>query len=168
MRIVMGSVAKGFGLKTPVKAHLEAQGHEVIDVGCHDTDRFYKYPAVAERVARALQDGRADLAINCCGSGTGAAICTDKYRGVCAASCESVRTAELIRIVNDANCLCMGESIVSPELGCEMADAFLAARFLDMDGIPEDVLAFWKEARDEAYAKGVEATDRELETLDRA
>ncbi len=165
MKVIMGSVAKGFGLKMPIKAHLEAQGHEVIDVGCHDTDTFYKFPSAAERVAKALQDGEADLAINCCGSGTGASICTDKYRGVCALSCESVKTAELARIVNDANCLCMGESIVSPELGCQMADAFLAATFQDMDGIPDEVLAFWKEARDEAYSKGIDATDREIETL---
>ncbi len=166
MKIIMGSVAKGYGLKMPIKAHLEAQGHEVIDVGCYDTDRFYKFPSVAERVAKALQDGVAPFAINCCGSGTGASICTNKYKGVCALSCESVKTAELARIVNDANCLCMGESIVPPELGCQMADAFLAAKFQDMDGIPDHVLAFWKEARDEAYAKGIDATEREIETLE--
>lgn len=165
MKVIMGSVAKGYGLKMPIKAHLEAQGHEVVDVGCYDTDTFYKFPSAAERVAKALQDGIADFAINCCGSGTGAAICTDKYKGVCALSCESIKTAELARIVNDANCLCMGESIVPPELGCKMADAFLDAKFQDMDGIPEDVLTFWKEARDEAYSKGIEATERKIETL---
>ena len=80
-------------------------------------------------------------------------------------SCESVKTAELARVVNDANCLCMGESIVEPELGCKMADAFLAARFQAMDGAPTDVLDFWKEARDAAYSKGIEADDREIETM---
>jgi ribose 5-phosphate isomerase B len=165
MKVIMGSVAKGYGLKMPIRAHLEAQGHEVIDVGCYDADRFYKFPSVAERVAKALADGLAPFAINCCGSGTGASICTNKYKGVCAVSCETVKTAELARIVNDANCLCMGESIVPPELGCRMADAFLAARFQDMEGIPADVLAFWKEARDEAYALGVEPGEREIEIL---
>lgn len=165
MKVIMGSVAKGFGLKMPIKEHLEKQGHEVIDVGCYDTDQFYKFPSVAERVAKALQDGVAEFAINCCGSGTGAAICTDKFKGVCALSCESVKTAELARKVNDANCLCMGEGVVNPELGCQMADVFLAAKFQDVEGIPEDVLAFWKEARDEAYSKGISAVKRELETL---
>ena len=80
-------------------------------------------------------------------------------------SCESVATARLARVVNDANCLCMGESIVTPELGCEMADAFVAARFQDAEDIPADVLEFWKEARDELMARGVEATDRDIETL---
>jgi ribose 5-phosphate isomerase B len=165
MKVIMGSVAKGHGLKMAVRAHLEAGGHQVIDVGCHDTDRFYKFPSVAERVARALRDGAAGLAINCCGSGTGAAICTDKYAGVCAVSCESVETARLARVVNDANCLCMGEAVVSPELGCELADAFLAAEFGAAEGVPSEVLAFWREAREEAYARGAEPRERPVEIL---
>ena len=165
MKIIMGSVAKGYTLKQAIKKHLEAQGHEVIDVGCHDTDTFYKFPAAGQRVARALQQGQAPLAINCCGSGTGAGISAGKFKGVCAVSCESVQTARLARVVNDANCMCLGESIVSPELGCEMADAFIEARFQDMDGIPDEVLAFWKEARDELMERGDIAGPRELETL---
>ena len=81
-------------------------------------------------------------------------------------SCPSVQSAKLARVVNDANCLCMGESVVPPELGCEMADAFLAAQFQDAEGIPQKVLDFWKEARDEAYGKGEIATDREIETME--
>lgn len=165
MKIIMGSVAKGFALKMAVKAHLEAQGHEIIDVGCYDTDKFYKFPAVGERVAKALQDGKAPLAINCCGSGTGASITANKFKGVCACSCESVKTAELIRAVNDANCLCMGEGVVSAELGCAMADAFINAQFQNMAGVPADVLDFWREARDEAFSRGAIANVREIETL---
>jgi hypothetical protein len=34
-----------------------------------------------------------------------------------------------------------------------------------MEGIAQDVLDFWKEARDEAMSRGDIATDREIETL---
>jgi len=165
MRIVMGAVTKGFRLKEAVKAHLTDQGHEVVDVGCYDADCFYKFPSAGERVAEALQQGRGDLAINICGSGTGACIAANKFRGVCAVSCESEETARLARIVNDANCLCMGEGIVAPDLACRIADAFIAARFQDAPEVPEKVRAFWKEARDELMARGDEAAQRELETL---
>lgn len=165
MKIIMGSVAKGFALKSAIKKHLETQGHEIIDVGCYDTDKFYKFPSVGERVAKALQDRKAPLAINCCGSGTGASITANKFKNVCAVSCESVKTAKLARIVNDANCICMGEGVVNPELGCEMADAFINSKFQDMDGIPPEVLKFWKEARDEAMSRGDIANEREIETL---
>ena len=166
MKVILGSVVKGFALKEAVKARLQSLGHEIIDVGCHDTSAFVKFSSIGQRVAKALQDGAAPLAINCCGSGTGAAIAAGKYRGVCAVSCESVHTARMIRVVNDANCLCMGESAVTPDLACEMAEAFVSARFLDAEGIPPEVLEFWKEARDELMNKGeAAAAAREIETL---
>ncbi len=164
MKIIMGAPVKGKVLKDAVKAHLEKQGHEIIDVGCFCTDNFVKYPSIGERVAKALQDDVAELAINCCGSGTGAAIGADKFKGVLACACESVKTAELIRKVNGANCLCMGEDIVSEELGCQMADAFINAKFQDAP-VPQAILDFWKEAGDEMIARGEIATERKIETL---
>jgi len=80
-------------------------------------------------------------------------------------SCESERTARLARVVNDANCLCLGEDVVRPELGCRMAEAFVEARFQDAPAVPEAVRAFWREARDELMARGAEPGTRELEFL---
>ena len=74
MKIAVGSVVKGFKLKEAVKAHLQSRGHTVTDVGCPDTAQFCKFPSVGQRIAHALGSGAAELAINCCGSGTGAAI----------------------------------------------------------------------------------------------
>lgn len=166
MKVIVGSVVKGFALKEAVAKHLRALGHEVIDVGCHGTAKFVKFPSIGQRVARALQEGVAPLAINCCGSGTGASIAAGKYRGVCAVSCESVETARMIRVVNGANCLCMGELVVPPDLACRMAEAFVAAEFQDAPSIPAEVRAFWREARDELMAKGeASAAAREIETM---
>ncbi len=166
MKIIMGAVTKGFKLKEAVKVHLEKQGHEIIDVGCYDADTFYKFPASGQRVAEALQKGLAPLAINICGSGTGACITANKFKGVCAVSCESDKTARLARVVNDANCLCMGEMILNPDHACQIADAFTSAKFQDAPGIPPKVLAFWKEARDELMARGDKAGPRQMEVLD--
>ena len=49
MRIVIGSVVKGFALKSAIKQWLEKAGHTVTDVGCQDTAVFVKFPSVAER-----------------------------------------------------------------------------------------------------------------------
>jgi len=165
MKIILGSVVKGFQLKQALTAHLKAQGHEIIDVGCHDTSRYVKFTSIGQRVARALQTGAAPLAINCCGSGAGAAVSAGKHKGVIAVVCESVATARLLRVVMDGNCLCMGESIVTPELACQMADAFLGARFQDMPNVPPHALDFWRQARDELKAIGPVAAGREIETL---
>ena len=165
MKIIVGAPVKGFKLKTAVVRYLTERGHEIVDVGCYETDRFVKYPSIGERVAKALQDGTAEIAINFCGSGTGAAISANKYSGVLACACESVKTATLIRVVNGANCLCMGEDIVSEELGCEMAEAFINAKFQDNPNAALEVREFWKEARDEMIAKGVPARERKIETM---
>lgn len=164
MKVIMGSAVKGLALKTAIKAHLEKQGHQVIDIGCFNSENFIKYTSIGERVAKALQDGIAQLAINCCGSGTGASMSAGKFKGVLACSCESVATAKMIRSVNGANCLCLGESIVSPRLGCKMADAFLNARFKDGD-VPQFIKEFWDEANREMISRGEIAKERELETL---
>jgi len=165
MRIILGAAPKGFRLKEAIKSHLVANGNEVLDVGCYDTERFYKFTSIGERVAEALQKGQGDLAISVCWTGTGASIAANKFRGVCAVSCESEETARLSRIVNDANCLCLGEGIVSVELGCRIADAFISARFQDAPDVPGEIRAFWREARDELMARGDEARSRPIETL---
>jgi ribose 5-phosphate isomerase B len=165
MKVIIGSVVKGFVLKSALKTHLEKQGHEVIDVGCHDTARFVKFPSIGQRIARALREHPGALAINCCGSGAGASLAAGKFKGVCAVCCESVQIARLLRVINDANCLCMGESVVTPELACRMTDAFLGAKFQDAPEIPAKVRAFWQEARDEIMDRGEEAGSREIECL---
>ncbi|MGD9496907.1 MAG: RpiB/LacA/LacB family sugar-phosphate isomerase [Armatimonadota bacterium] len=166
MRVVVGSVVKGLKLKTAVADWLRDHGHEVIDVGVPDDTVFVKFPSIAQRAARVLQRGEADLGILCCGSGTGMALAAGKFAGICAVSCESTLAAEFARTINDANVLCMGESLVAPDHGCRMAEVFLSARFQDVAGIPQPVLEFWAEARDEIAARGEVAGEREMETLE--
>ena len=166
MKVVVGSAVKGLILKTAVAEWLQENGHEVIDVGAYDFDTFVKFTSVAERAAYLLQQGEAERAVLCCGSGTGMALAAGKFRGVCAVSCETVMAAEFVRRGNDANCLCMGESRVTPDQARRMTSVFLSEQFQDVAGVPERNLAFWAEARDEIVARGEEATDRALETLD--
>ena len=165
MRIVIGSVVKGFALKGAIKQWLEKAGHTVTDVGCPDTAVFVKFPSIAERAARVLQQGEADFGVLCCGSGTGMALAAGKFAGLCAIAAESPLAAEFGRRVNDANVVCLGESLVAPDLACRIVQCFLETKFQDAPAIPERVRNFWAEARDEIRAKGVVARDREMETL---
>lgn len=165
MRIVIGSVVKGFALKSAIKQWLEKAGHTVIDVGCPDTAVFVKFPSIAERAARVLQKGEAELGVLCCGSGTGMTLAAGKFAGICAIAAESPLAAEFGRRVNDANVVCMGESLVTPDVACRIVQCFLETRFQDAPAIPERVRSFWAEARDEIRAKGVVARDRDMETL---
>ncbi len=165
MRVVIGSVVKGFQLKSAVKQWLEDNGYDVIDVGCEDMSVFAKFPSVAQRAVRVLQQGEADFGVLCCGSGTGMALASGKFDGISAVSCESPLAAEFSRCVNDANILCMGESLVAPDTGCRMTEVFLATQFQDAPQIPQKVRDFWAEARDEIMARGGAASERDVETM---
>lgn len=163
MKLVIGSVVAGFDLKEHLKDHLAGQRHEVLDVGPASKGVFVKYTAVGERIAWALRSEEAQLAINICGSGTGASVAAGKFKGVISVVCESVETARMIRVINDANCLCLGENIVAPDRACRMVDAFLAAEFQDVPQASEPIRRFWAEARDEFLARGPEPQERALE-----
>ncbi|MDR3234611.1 MAG: RpiB/LacA/LacB family sugar-phosphate isomerase [Planctomycetaceae bacterium] len=166
MKIIIGSPVKGFALKETLKKHLTQQGHQIVDTGCYSTEKFAKYPSIGERVAYSLVQGEGELAINICGSGTGAAIGIDKFSGVLAIASESVKTARLARIVNGANCLCLGEDIVTQELACEIADAFIQAEFLNNPDAKPEIKNFWLEAYNEMLARGTKPVQREIEYLD--
>lgn len=165
MKIIIGSVVKGFQLKEKIKKYLENQGHEVFDVGCYNTEKFVKYTSVGERIAKALKDKKGELAIMCCGTGTGASLSAGKFKGVLACSCESVYTAKMSRVINGANCLCLGETSVDEKLALEIVDVFINSKFLDSPGTPKEILNFWKEAHEEMIKKGDIPIERELETI---
>jgi len=61
-------------------------------------------------------------------------IVANKYKGVYAVACEGVYAAKMARAVNGAQILCMGGWIVAPEMGVQMAAAFLATeRFQELE-----------------------------------
>jgi len=92
MKVVVGSVVKGFALKTAVQEYPKNSGHKVIEVGCYDTSVSAKSSSIAERAARLLQDGEADImGMSCCGSGTGMALAAGRFAETCAISAQSPR-----------------------------------------------------------------------------
>lgn len=165
-RIALGAVVKGFELKSTVREHLTQQGHTVLDLGCLNAETFVKYPSVGEAIAHTLYTGDADFGVVLCSYGTSGSTGVAKFRGVCACNCESIKTAEAARKVNGANVLCMGASVVSPEVACEMIDAFIEAEFLDIPQVPQKVQNFRREARQQLIACGEIPKSRELQTLD--
>ena len=80
MRIAIGADHHEFALKNDMMAFVEGLGHEVADHGPHTLDPADDYP----RFRRPSGRGR-DILI--CGSGLGAAITANKYRGVRASPC---------------------------------------------------------------------------------
>ncbi len=131
MMLALGADHGGFGLKQELAGWLEAQGHEVLDLGATHYDSEDDYPDFALAVGRAVADGRAVRGIIICGSGVGACIAANKVRGVRACLCHEFYSAHQGVEHDDMNILCLGARVVAGELARDLVDAFLKARFLD-------------------------------------
>jgi len=128
MRIAVGSDHAGFELKSRVTEHLKRLGHEVSDLGTHNTESV-DYPPYCARVGRAVVAEDVDLGMVLGGSGQGEQIAANKIRGVRAALCHNEFTARLARAHNDANVLALGGRVLGVELALAVVDAFLATGF---------------------------------------
>ena len=114
----------GYALKVALKGELEALGHEVEDLGTHD-EASVDYPDYALRVARAIEDGRAERGILICGTGIGMSIAANRWRYVRAAVCHDVSSARLARRHNDANVLCLGARLIGLDVAKDCLRVFL-------------------------------------------
>jgi ribose 5-phosphate isomerase B len=126
MRLVVGGDHAGFPLKGPVVETLRSWGHDVTDVGTDSTDPV-DFPDIAELVCETVRKGDAERGIMVCGTGVGAAIAANKFRGIRAALCHDVYSAHQSVEHDDVNVLCIGAQIVGDKLAFDLLRAFLEA-----------------------------------------
>ena len=98
-----------------VVQHLTGQ-HEVLDVAVPGAP----WPDLGAAVGRAVADGRADLGVVMCWTGTGTAIAANKVPGVRAALAWDPWVARGARLWNDANVLAMSLKRLAPDVAVEV------------------------------------------------
>jgi ribose 5-phosphate isomerase B len=76
-----------------------------------------------------VQSGQAERAIVICGSGVGAAVAANKFRGIRAGVCHDTYSAHQAVEHDDVNVLALGARVIGVALADELVRAFLAARF---------------------------------------
>jgi ribose 5-phosphate isomerase B len=125
MRIAVSSDERT-GVAEAVAEELRRRGHEPLLYGAlADGDRP-DWAWASEAAARAVAEGRADQAVVCCWTGTGASIAANKVPGVRAALCGDARTADGARRWNDANVLALSLRTTSQAELEEILDAWFA------------------------------------------
>ncbi len=128
MNIAIAADHAGFPLKDAMITVARDLGHQVTDLGTCSADPV-DYPDIARLVAEALRSGQADRAILICGSGVGACVAVNKFRGVRGGTCHDTFSAHQSVEDDDANVMCLGARVVGPSLAGELVRAFLNARF---------------------------------------
>ncbi|MEA2304390.1 MAG: ribose 5-phosphate isomerase [Solirubrobacteraceae bacterium] len=148
MRIAVAADER-VGVAEAVVDELRARGHEPVLHGALRPGDRADWAWSAEAAARDVADGRAEQAVVCCWTGTGASIAANKVAGVRAALCADAATAAGARRWNDANVLALSLRATSAPLLGEILDAWLAtpaspdaddaanvAHLADLDGGP--------------------------------
>ena len=130
--IALGCDQGGYELMQEVKKHLEKRGLEYQDFGTYSMDSV-DYPVYGKKVAHAVADGTCEKGILICGTGIGISICANKVKGVRAALCHDVFSAQATREHNDANVLAMGGRMVGPGLALMIVDTFLDTPFSEAE-----------------------------------
>jgi len=128
MRIAMAADHAGYELKEKLRAHLASAGHDVRDLGAHDTAPS-DYPDFAVAVGDELRAGRAERGVLVCGSGVGVVAAANKIPGVRCGLCHDHYSAHQGVEHDDMNVLALGSRVVGEALAVELVDAFVAARF---------------------------------------
>jgi ribose 5-phosphate isomerase B len=114
------------GVAGAVVDALRARGHEPLLHGALAEDERDDWAWASEAAARDVAEGRADQAVVCCWTGTGASIAANKVAGVRAALCGDAATAAGARRWNDANVLALSLRTTSAAVLEEILDAWLA------------------------------------------
>jgi ribose 5-phosphate isomerase B len=114
------------GVAEAVIEELRKRGHQPVPHGALAEGERDDWAWASEAAARDVAEGRAEQAIVCCWTGTGASIAANKVGGVRAALCLDAQTAEGARKWNDANALAISLRATSEAELSEILDAWFA------------------------------------------
>ena len=115
------------GVAEALEAALRERGHEPVPHGALNPDERDDWAWASAAAARDVAQGRADQAIVCCWTGTGASIAANKVSGIRAALCADAATAAGARRWNDANVLALSLRATSHAELAEILEAWFAA-----------------------------------------
>ena len=126
-QVLVGADFAGFPLKEAVVEYLRERGWTVTDIGVRSADEEDKemFHRIGLKVGAKISEGKFERALLFCGTGMGIHIAASKCPGVHAGVVESVPAALRAITGNGVNVLAMGAFYVAPQMGKEIAEAFL-------------------------------------------
>lgn len=127
-KIALASDHAGYELKDAIKAKLEADGYETLDLGTNGPDSV-DYPDFGAAMGNAIESGEAAKGVLVCGSGIGISIAANRNPAVRAALVQDGLAARLARQHNDANVVSLGARLIGVETAFDCVDSFLNTDF---------------------------------------
>ena len=129
MIICIGSDHAGYEMKTFLIKKLKSWGHKVKDYGTESSDSV-DYPDFAHPVANEIiRNRRVKFGVLICGSANGVAMSANKHQKIRAAVSWTKELAQLARLHNNANIICIPARFVNKRTASSMLKTFLETDF---------------------------------------
>ena len=128
MKIAIGSDHRGYDLRRTLVEFLQSERYEIEEFGSVDQG-IVDYPDVAVDVVNKVFQCAADRGILICGTGIGMCVVANKFPGIRAAACSNDVIAELSRLHNDANILCLSGDMLGDRTGVSLVKKWLETKF---------------------------------------
>lgn len=128
MVIALGADHAGYLLKEKIKKYLSDKKLEFKDYGTFKLDSC-DYPEFGYKVSQAVATQEANVGILVCGTGIGMCITANKIKGIRAALATDVETAQLSRLHNDANVLCLSGRKLEEDVAMKIVETWLNTSF---------------------------------------
>ena len=128
MRISIGNDHAGTEYKFEIIKHLNSKNIEITNYGTDSTESA-DYPDFVHPVALDVASSNSDFGIIICGTGSGANMTANKYKGVRSAVCWMKEIAVLAREHNNANILSIPARYTSLPQTIDIVNSFLESKF---------------------------------------
>jgi ribose 5-phosphate isomerase B len=128
LKIAIGSDHAGYLLKEKVKRYLSKKEIAFTDFGTFKEESV-DYPEYAYKVGTSIINNEADMGILVCATGIGMCITANKIKGIRAAHPFNKQSAELSRLHNNTNVLCLGSKTLTEEQVNEVLETWLFTSF---------------------------------------
>lgn len=126
--IAIGCDHAGLEYKTAIVKWLTEKGFSIKDFGTYSADSV-DYPDFAHPTASSVETGETAFGILFCGSANGVAITANKHQGIRAGLSWQNDVAQLIRMHNNANIICIPARFVALPLAEQMIELFMNTPF---------------------------------------
>jgi len=117
----------GMQLKNAIRDHF-LPTHNFLDLGVYE-EKSVDYPTVIGEACKKLLKGEFGSLIALCGTGIGASIAANRFKGIRAALCHDEFTAEMSKKHNNANVLVLGGRVLGTELAFRIVNKWMNTGF---------------------------------------
>ncbi|MFQ6723758.1 MAG: ribose 5-phosphate isomerase B [Clostridia bacterium] len=128
--IILACDHAGFELKEYLKQYLTKRNIDFVDAGALTYDDNDDYPDIIKSAVKHVLKDINNRGIFICGSGVGVSMVANRYKGVRAVLAQDTSVAEMARLHNNANVLCLGARTICRRRATNIINTFLNTDFL--------------------------------------